>query len=342
MIEGKLYEPGGVVALSVTCYVNDDSQLVVSTLDNPVDKSDISVKPKLGNLPREIAFTDGTLLVCPAQTELDSWLFADKGSLLANMESNTRWLLASIVFVPLLLYGLFVHAIPYAAVALADYVPQSIKQEASQQTLAALDYAVLDATELSAEQQASLRMGFESVITDFIAPNIQFNIQFRSSEVFGPNAFALPDGTIVFTDQLVNLVEADQQLLDAILLHEIGHVVQNHSMQLVAESLFATLAISYFFGDLSGAIESFMGIGSTIVHNQFSQQHEWQADNFALEQLLLSGRNTDDFAQAMQKLAELIPNHSDQNQWFQSHPLIDSRIKNAESYSSRNRSQEAQ
>src|SRR5690606_15515209 len=110
--------------------------------------------------------------------------------------------------------------------------------------------------------------------------------------------------------------------LDAILLHEIGHVEHNHSMQMIAESLVATLTISYVFGDLSGAIESFMGIGSAVVQNQFSQEHEWDADNFALKQLKQLSRNPDDFAAAMRKLAERQPENSEAAAWFNSHPML--------------------
>src|SRR2546426_7673245 len=44
-------------------------------------------------------------------------------------------------------------------------------------------------------------------------------LEFRASRIIGPNAFALPSGIIVVTDQLVRLARNDEQVL-AVLAHE--------------------------------------------------------------------------------------------------------------------------
>jgi len=296
-------------------------------------QSEVNAKSKLGNLPREIILPNARLLVCTPSPLLNQWLDGGAGSRISQMETKKPWLIASVLLVPLLLYVIFVQGMPWAAVKFADQIPYSIKTVASQHTLSALDYSMLEPSTLPDWQREQLMMGFNAVVEQVSEPGTENDIRvhFRNSELIGPNAFALPDGTIVFTDDLVSLVDGDQALLDAILLHEIGHVAQNHSMQMVAESLFATLAISYFFGDLSGAIESFMGIGSSVVQNQYSQKHEWQADNFAISKLKLMHRDTADFADVMRKLSNETDQQGAENSWFQSHPSTKARIENAES-----------
>lgn len=296
-------------------------------------QSEVNAKSKLGNLPREIILPNARLLVCTPSPLLDQWLDGGAGSRISQMETKKPWLIASVLLVPLLLYVIFVQGMPWAAVKFADQIPYSIKTVASQHTLSALDYSMLEPSTLPDWQREQLMMGFNAVVEQVSEPGTENDIRvhFRNSELIGPNAFALPDGTIVFTDDLVALVDGDQALLDAILLHEIGHVAQNHSMQMVAESLFATLAISYFFGDLSGAIEAFMGIGSSVVQNQYSQKHEWQADNFAISKLKLMHRDTADFADVMRKLSNETDQQGAENSWFQSHPSTKARIENAES-----------
>ena len=298
-------------------------------------QSEVNAKSKLGNLPREIILPNARLLVCTPSPLLNQWLDGGAGSRISQMETKKPWLIASVLLVPLLLYVIFVQGMPWAAVKFADQIPYSIKTVASQHTLSALDYSMLEPSTLPDWQREQLMMGFNAVVEQVSEPGTENDIRvhFRNSELIGPNAFALPDGTIVFTDDLVSLVDGDQALLDAILLHEIGHVAQNHSMQMVAESLFATLAISYFFGDLSGAIESFMGIGSSVVQNQYSQKHEWQADNFAISQLKLMQRDPADFADVMRKLSNDSEQQGSENSWFQSHPSTKARIENAESAS---------
>lgn len=332
MTEGTLYYNGGVKSTSVRVEIQDNT-LVITHEDNERDsvhRDTITVKPKLGQLPREIAIPELGLLSCTSTTEIDDWLDTTSGSRLFKLESRKRWIFSSIVLVPLLLYGLFAHVLPMAAVYFAEYVPYSVKRIASQQTLSALDYTMLDPSALSDKEKRQLLQGFNSVLAQIHTRSEHYDVQFRYSEELGPNAFALPDGTIVFTDQLVDLMEKQQHLLDAILLHEIGHVEENHSMRMVAETLVTTLAISYFFGDLSGAIEAFFGIGNGVVQNQFSQEHEWQADKYALEQLLAIGRTPGDFADAMRTFSSIVPDTDDDLSWLQTHPGMQERIQHAE------------
>ena len=365
MIDGQLYQSEGSSVTPITASIEDnilvirlinedqcnanngleinESNAVVNTdvvngeSAEPLrfQQSEVNAKSKLGNLPREIILPNARLLVCTPSPLLNQWLDGGAGSRISQMETKKPWLIASVLLVPLLLYVIFVQGMPWAAVKFADQIPYSIKTVASQHTLSALDYSMLEPSTLPDWQREQLMMGFNAVVEQVSEPGTENDIRvhFRNSELIGPNAFALPDGTIVFTDDLVSLVDGDQALLDAILLHEIGHVAQNHSMQMVAESLFATLAISYFFGDLSGAIESFMGIGSSVVQNQYSQKHEWQADNFAISKLKLMHRDTADFADVMRKLSNDSEQQGSENSWFQSHPSTKARIENAESAS---------
>lgn len=332
MYQAQYYHSGSVASSAAICEITDDVLIVKVGHDDEhltLARSDVKVKSKLGDLPREIVLPNGDMLVCPSTDPLDNWLDGPSGATIFRIESKTSWLIGSVILVPLLLYVVFAHVIPQVAISLAAYVPYSVKQIASDQTLSALDYSVLDVSTLSEQEIQSMQNSFNELLEQISTKNPRYRVMFRASESFGPNAFALPDGTIVFTDELVNLVDKEQALLDAIFLHEVGHVENNHSMQLVAESLFATLAIIYFFGDLSGALESFLGVGSSVVHNQFSQAHEWESDNYAIAQLRVLNRDPADFADAMRVLQSLVGNEHEANSWFQSHPMIQNRIDNA-------------
>ena len=52
---------------------------------------------------------------------------------------------------------------------------------------------------------------------------------FRDGGKFGANAFALPSGKIIVTDQLASLLN-DEQIV-GVLAHELGHVVYRHGMR---------------------------------------------------------------------------------------------------------------
>lgn len=70
-------------------------------------------------------------------------------------------------------------------------------------------------------------------------------------------------------------------------------------------------------------------MGNTIATNQFTQTLEWEADDFALEQLRIAGMEPVNFAKGMHKFAELNPYESELTNILSSHPLTEERIQNA-------------
>lgn len=49
----------------------------------------------------------------------------------------------------------------------------------------------------------------------------------------GANAFALPDGTLVVTDELVELAGDNDDEVLAVLAHELGHIHERHGLRLL-------------------------------------------------------------------------------------------------------------
>ncbi len=292
----------------------------------------LKISSKLGNLAREVALPSGDMLHCSPDPELDKWLYRNKGGKSAKLESNLPLVLASILLVPLSLFAIFKYVIPAMAVSFAAIVPDPVTDIASQHTLVALEKSILDESELSPETQQPYLVHWQDLIERLGESTDDYRVLFYSSEIMGPNAFALPDGTMVVTDQLVELLDGDLDMLTAIVLHEIGHVKQHHSMRLIAETLATSMAIYYFIGDLGGMMELLAGMSNTVMQNQFSQKLEWEADNYALSKLDQLGMSKQSFADAMQRFADAMPNEYAADQWFSTHPLMRERIENARSH----------
>ena len=66
----------------------------------------------------------------------------------------------------------------------------------------------------------------------------------------GPNAFALPAGTIVITDELVQLARHDDELR-AVFAHEIGHITGRHAMRMLLQNSATALLAVGLLGDVS-------------------------------------------------------------------------------------------
>ena len=66
------------------------------------------------------------------------------------------------------------------------------------------------------------------------------------------NAFALPSGIVVLTDELEALAQHDDEL-SAVFAHEIGHVVHRHSMRMVIQHSASALLMLGLLGDVNSA-----------------------------------------------------------------------------------------
>lgn len=334
-VNGKLYAQGSAMCKGVIVNIGQGPEFEIIQEDVgerhilTLDKT--SINPKLGSVPREIAIKDVGLLVLDSQPAVDDWLEQDQSSGIHKYEKSTKAVLCSLLAVPLVLFGLFKYILPAAAIAFAAWVPQSAVDIASNHTLIALERTVLEPSTLSPEYQTELTKDWYALIEQLDTENEQFDILFYRSDVLGANAFALPNGTIVFTQELVELFQKDRDLLTGVLLHEIGHVEHDHSMRLIAETLFTSIALSYFFGDVSGIFELFGGAATTVMQNQYTQELEWEADNYALRQMAKVGLNSQSFADAMGKLAEEYgEGGGDLEALISTHPSLKDRIENAE------------
>ncbi|NVK54313.1 MAG: M48 family metallopeptidase [Alteromonadaceae bacterium] len=336
---GTLYFAGSAGYQQVQVTLSGNGLVVLSddgvTQYARANRDEISVASKVANLPREVVLPNKDLLNIEADENLNHWLDTPAGSkqsietVAVKLESSRVWLIASILLSPLLLFGTFKYLVPALAITFADYVPDSLTAVTSRHTLAVLDRTLLSPSTLPDETASKIRASFSPLLAAYSRDGRRYRVLFRQTDAMGANAFALPDGTIVFTDDIIELMGTEPGDLQAILLHEIGHVEHNHSMRLVAESLATTLIITYFFGDVSGLIELFMGVSGTVVENQYSQRLEWEADGFALEQGAKFNLEPKAFVSAMSKLADALPPDSQSEHFFSSHPLLQERINRA-------------
>ncbi len=335
---GQLYNAGGPTSLPVlVCF--EAQQIVVyhqngspndPTLISQTPLSQLKISDKLGNTPRQLTFSNQDRLTLASTPQIDQWLRADSNTPdVSQLEKSKRAIALSVVLVPLLLLGIFKYLLPQLAITFAEHVPASVVSLASRHTLLAMDKTILEPTTLPEQVRQQYITDWTQTLTRLSLDNTNYRILFRQSDVMKANAFALPDGTIVITDAMVQLVKDSPDLLRAILLHEIGHVEHKHSMRLVAQTLISTVVISTVFGDLSTIVEVFTGSATTVLQNSFSQELEWQADNYALSQLDRLDLPRENFALAMEKLQQIAGDESQIALLLSSHPSMKARIDNA-------------
>ena len=149
-------------------------------------------------------------------------------------------------------------------------------------------------------------------------------LEFRAVEAAGPNAFALPGGTIVLTDALVRGF-ADPHQQAGVLAHEIGHVLEEHALQRLYRALGLYFVIALLAGDTGPILEDLLLEGNVILSLAHSRAQERAADLFGLR---LAARAGYDPAALVGFLGQLeAAGKSGPPTWMSTHPPHDARIE---------------
>ncbi len=153
-------------------------------------------------------------------------------------------------------------------------------------------------------------------------------IKFRNSERVGANAFALPGGTIVITDQLINISTSTNEIM-AILAHEIGHIEKRHLMKKIIKGSFATLIIATITGDAATLSASTAGLPVILMQTKYSREFEREADSYAFNLLKQNKISSQVFADILEKLAKGYKSNKKMS-FISTHPDTRERIIQAE------------
>lgn len=287
--------------------------------------SEIEISPRLGDTVRSLAFADGSKCETTDNAnvdEVEEW--QGKGQsrrFVHRLESKWPYaLIAMVVLIASLIAG-YNWGIPVLAKKAAELIPDEVAYKIGQETLEYLDI-FLNPSELDESRRASIEEGFAGMAKNY--PSLPLNLVFRSG--MGPNAFALPDGTVLVTDELVELAENDLQVL-AVLAHEIGHVHHRHILRTGLEGSALALIISTVIGDVASISLLSSGLPMMYLSAHYSREIEWEADTFALEYLQANDIETAHFADILELMQGDRGRASGMFSYSSSHPPTQDRIE---------------
>ena len=189
---------------------------------------------------------------------------------------------------------------PALASTVAEVLPQQASEHLGDGTLRLLDETFFESSTLSQQRQEKLTALFQQY-TDVDA-DYAVNILFRKGgKRLGANAMALPDGTVIFTDELVTLAEDDRELV-AIFGHEIGHLAHKHSLRRVVQDSLLTLVWVLISGDASSASSVAVAMPALLLELAYSREFEREADDFAYQFMVRHQLEPRYFAAIMSRL----------------------------------------
>lgn len=247
--------------------------------------SELRIPSRLGNTPRRIGLPDGRELETSQNDTVDAvldahgprghdWLHRLESRLPAVAAAAALVLAAGVLFA---LYG-----IPFIARHAAFSVSPELASRLGQGTLEILDRS-FEASELPEERRAELRADFARIV-DQADAGYDYELVFRGGGPIGANAFALPSGTVVVTDELVELAHHEEEIV-GVLAHEVGHVVHRHGLRQAIQSSMLAIGIVLLTGDLSTSSGAVAALPTVLAEARFSRDFEREADTYAVAYL---------------------------------------------------------
>lgn len=210
-------------------------------------------------------------------------------SLVARWQACWPAALAALVLLLALLGAALRWGLPAAAEAVAQRLPASVDVRLGASVLSGLERrGMLLPTRLSDERVAELERILGRVLP--ARPRLPIRLRLYDAPGLGENALALPDGTVVLTDQMVRLIlgkaatfgDAQAAQVAGVLAHEIGHVELRHSTRVLARTSLTAALSATLFGDFSAVAA---GVPAVLMNLRYSREMESEADGYAIAAL---------------------------------------------------------
>jgi Zn-dependent protease with chaperone function len=267
---------------------------------------------------RRLDFPDGSSFETGDNDGVDQML--GRHSLLHRLESSWRTVLVSVLVAALATAAFVVYGVPAMAGWLARHTPPSIARYTTQQTLATLDKVALKPSREPAYVKEHYRALLAAVAAGAPTSASGYHLQFRDAPGIGPNAFALPDGTVIITDQMIPMVKSDDEI-EGVFAHEISHVVHAHGLQRIYQASLVPATIAFVTGDASQIAQFATILPGILLQAAYSRGFEQQADDDAARQLRRMGKNPAALADLLERLDKKMCGRGGCGpSWLGSHP----------------------
>ncbi len=303
-LTGYLYDGQSSARNSASLKIDADGML--SSPQQPalsMHYSNISVSSRVGNAARYLELGEHGRFETVQNDDVDHlnerWHSPEEG-LADRLERNMKLVFVAVIVVAFGSFAFVRYGIPAASGPIATLVPKSIDRHLGDKTLETMDNRFFKESTLDEARQAELQELFSSLLPEKSSEHIQYQFLIRNAHDM-PNAFALPNGTIVMTEALIKLADNDD-MLASILMHEIGHVEERHSIQMLVRQASLSILILLITGDVSTISSTLLLIPAWMAQANYSKNLETSADTFALRQMLASGRDPNAFADIMLKM----------------------------------------
>ena len=284
-----------------------------------------TIEPALGRIERTLYTPGGGRLDTPDQQAFATLEVGSKGTwgfrVVHWLESRWKAALAAVAVTVLAALAGTVWGIPYLAEKAAFSLPERVLQALGKGALDNVDRHFFKPAELDLAEQERVRAAVEAFVATTGAPAPRALV-FRKSP-FGPNAFALPGGTVVLTDDLVAFVETDEELL-GVVAHELAHLDNRHVVRTLLQGTGVFVLLSVLVGDIASITSVASTLPVILLESRYSRGFETQADTVASGWMRAAGYGVEPMIAFLTRIQE----HAFEGPEFLStHPAMDKRVE---------------
>lgn len=316
---GEFFQAGSGRAVPASFTVDtltDEFTLTAGDVEYSGPVSALKVEPPLGRQPRKLYLPDGHLFQTDERDAVAAMLPKTGWSFISAVEKFGPHLLPLALATPFVAYGVYRLAMPVLVNMALGLTPTSVIHQMDRSTMATLDRFMTDESDLPEETQIRLTGVFNELVDagagERTARPPKYKLLFRGGKM-GPNAFALPGGTIVITDDLVEMFPDNEDALAGVLGHEIGHVEMEHSLRRLYRAVGVATMVTLMAGDAGPMIEDILLEGGALLSLSFSRGQETESDNFSVDLLHEIGRNPEAMAAFFEEIEKMTSSHSHDN-----------------------------
>lgn len=253
------------------------ARIVGAAVDKRFRTRALLPETRMEHAPRQITLPDGSECEFADGKALDALLNSAgfRASRLLRWEQQWEYSLGALAAIVLLFIAGYQWGLPWAAYKIAFALPYSVEVNLGQEVMAQIDKGPFRPSRLAPVRQRALTEKFRRVVS--AEPGRPMTLHFRQS-LIGPNAFAMPGGHIVMTDELVNLSTDDDAVI-GVLAHEAGHLKHRHTLRKMIQLTITGAFGAWLMGDVSNVAAGALPI---VMGAKYSRDLEREADVEAL------------------------------------------------------------
>jgi len=328
-LEGQVFAPGQSRPVparleidGTTARLVDDAGAVRATLPC----ADLRFEAPLGHAPRRATLPDGTLFETGDRAGVAALEGRTAGALLAAAERFHPRLALFVVATLAGAWAIWRWGLDLLVAVAIALTPTPVVTAIDGGTLGTLDRLILDPSQATPADRAAAQAVFDRLLAALPAETRAkhgFALDFRGMEGMGPNAFALPGGTVVLSDALLADFP-DLDVIAGVLAHEIGHVVDQHGLRRLYRSVGAYVLITMILGDTGEIAGDILLEGSALLSLRFSREQESAADAFGVRLSRAAGYDPAGLIVFFAALAEA---GGEPPVWLSTHPRSEDRLR---------------